>query len=579
MCGINGIILRRSKQDPKLEQKIKRMQQCTLHRGPDQSSYKLFKYAAIGVNRLAIIAPNDTTLLHSDSLKRRFAVLNGEIVNYRELNMQLPGNRRLKSDSAIIIPMIKKYGTDFVSKLAGMFSIAVYDAEQNTLQLWRDPLGIKPLYYYCSDDLVIFSSEIKAIYAALEEPPDLDFAALDHILSYRFNSGRSTVFAGIKKVLPGETITFAGNKEVHEKYWSLKSSKSNFTKEPSIEEFRELFSTVISQNTRSDVAGGFFSSGGLDSSMVTTLALKNDSLYTQPISIKFKPRPVEDEKYAELLEKFLKTKFEWVEISNELARQTLEEIIPYLDEPRENPIHIGTYLMAKRAKALGIKSILTGDGSDEFFLGYERQANWFNNPEPVQTYPVLNWTMTPEEAKELYKAEVFDQIKPMVDGNNKPIQTFQNIEQALFFERTERLPEYHNMRLDRMTMAHGVEAKVPFLDHRIVEYSLAVPTNTLFGETGKEWLRNVAEPWLPEAILNRPKALFPSLPDQWLSGKGSQWSADILLNPSAKINNLIKSDTLERYIDEHNNKVRQRGKLLWALVTLELWLTRNTLNV
>ena len=134
------------------------------------------------------------------------------------------------------------------------------------------------------------------------------------------------------------------------------------------------------------------------------------------------------------------------------------------------------------------------------------------------------------------------------------------------------LSEYHNMRLDRMTMAHGVEARVPFLDHRVVEYALQIPLPTLFGKSGKGWLQNIAKPWVPAEILNRPKVHFPSLPDQWLSGMGAKWTAEILLDHKAYIREWIKPKVLERYIMEHKEKIRNRGRLLWALIVLELWL-------
>lgn len=455
-----------------------------------------------------------------------------------------------------------------------MFAIDVHTPSEGKVQLWRDPLGIKPLYYYQSGDTVIVSSEVKSIHAVMPEEPEVDFAAIDHILRYRFQPGRSTVFPEIHRVLPGETVLFDRDGISHEQYWNLGSNKKELAQDIGIDQFRRLLVQVIQEHAQADVPGGFFVSGGLDSSLVTSIALREagDSSFRQPISLRFSPHSVVDEEYGKVLEKSLKTPFEWVELSDEIARQTLIEVVQYMDEPLENPIHVGTYLMAKRARELGIKSVLTGDGSDEFFLGYERHANWFNHPNPIENYPRLHWTVKPEEAKELYTPEAAAAVKPMVDGFGNQVEPFLTLDQALVFERRERLPEYHNMRLDRMTMAHGVEARVPFLDHRIVDYSLQIPVETLFGDSGKGWLQEVAKPWLPSEILNRPKVLFPSLPDQWLSGEGADWAAEILLDPAAQTRKWLKPDVVEKYIREHKDQTHLRGKQLWAMVALELWL-------
>ncbi|MBA9088681.1 asparagine synthetase B (glutamine-hydrolyzing) [Fontibacillus solani] len=273
-----------------------------------------------------------------------------------------------------------------------------------------------------------------------------------------------------------------------------------------------------------------------------------------------------------MLESYLDTKFEWVTITDQLARETLHELLRFLDEPLENPIHVGTYLMSKRAKEIGLKSVLTGDGSDEFFLGYERHGVWYNHPDPKSAYPTLHWTLKPGEVEQLYAPDNDFIFHNMVNGDGLDIEPFLNMDQSLLYERGERLPEYHNMRLDRMTMAHGIEAKVPFLDHRIVEYSLNLPAKLLFGSDGKDWLKQVAAKWLPEKLIHREKVLFPSLPDQWLLGKGAEWAADILLDPSAKIYRYLRRNTMEKYISEHKHREVLRGKQLWALISLELWL-------
>lgn len=576
MCGIHGIISTNTVNDVLLNEysnRVSTMLKKADHRGPDQLSIQQISNGAIGMNRLAIVATQEDVTVQSDAQKKLHLIFNGEIVNYIELKKELQIQPKKDGDTAILLPLYNQFGESFVKKLAGMFTIALVDDQKNEVHLFRDPLGIKPLYYYYENGLLIFSSEIKSIYSVLDEKPQIDFSAIHHMLQYRFHSGKTTVFKKIKRVLPGEQITFKQGKEFHKLYWKLRTNKNVSNPKISVEQFRELFKTVVKQNLRGDAKGGYFVSRGLDSSFITSLGLQHTSNYTRPISINFTPNPVIDEKYAQKLEKYLKTKFTWTQISDEDARSGLEELVAFMDEPLENPIHVGTYFMAKKAHELGIKSVLTGDGSDEFFIGYARQACWFSNEnDPKVAYPKWLWSITPEDITQLYTEKSKSQITPFLDNFDQPIEPFTNIQQVLCFERLERLAEYHCMRIDRMTMAFGVEAKVPFLDHRIVELTLQLSINDLFGKSGKEWLQKIAEPFLPQEIINREKVHFPSLPDQWISGKGITWIKKILLSKDARILKWFNKSALEDFIYQHEAGTKKYGRQLWAFAVLELWL-------
>lgn len=580
MCGINGIVDFSARDSGDLHSKISLMQQVTRHRGPDDSEVVAFEKAAFGMNRLAIVAPEVRSTVQSSPDHMRCAVFNGEIVNHIGLRKGLKNAPDIDlGDSAVILPLFDQYGENYAEKLAGMFAIAIYDRLNNTLQLWRDPLGIKPLYYSHANGRVAFSSEAKALYAVADQDPEVDFSALDDCLKYRFHPGRSTVFPGIQRVLPGETVSFRGDRVAQRQYWSLRpNSKTSEVKEKKrVDEFREALIRVVQENTKADVKGGYFVSGGLDSSLITAIGLQNESAYQKPISLRFLPNPVEDEPYAELLEKHLGTSFEWVDVPDETARKTLEEAVTYMDEPLENPIHVGTYLLAKRAQELGVKSVLTGDGSDEFFIGYNRHQPWFEKgANPTAEYPPHLWTLSPKAAGELYTDEAKLKVRPMIDYLGKPVEPFTSVDQALQFERFDRLTEYHCNRLDRMTMARGVEARVPFLDRRIVDLALEIPHSGIVGSSGKQFLQAVAKPFLPDAILYRTKVHFPSLVDQWTSGEGAIWASDILLDDEALTRKWIRSDVLSRYIQENDSKQQSHGRVIWALATLELWLRHSS---
>jgi len=204
---------------------------------------------------------------------------------------------------------------------------------------------------------------------------------------------------------------------------------------------------------------------------------------------------------------------EWVEMSDGVARQSLESIVRFLDEPLENPIHVGTYLLARRAKDLDIRTVLTGDGADEFFLGYERHGCWFGE-RPIGEYRSWLETLRQDMVDELYTSDALRNRREPVTAYGDSCAAFQSLAQALAFERRERLPEYHCMRLDRATMACSVEARPPLLDHRIVEAALSYPARAHRLPTPKHLLKAIGAYPLPDYVVERRKAHFPSWPDE-----------------------------------------------------------------
>ena len=370
-------------------------------------------------------------------------------------------------------------------------------------------------------------------------------------------------------------ITIYNGKIENEKYWNLKNNAEYINhdkiyKQNQINDLQDILKNIVQENAMSDVKGGFFLSGGLDSSLLTAIVLKEKfkSNYKIPISIKFIPNGVEDEKYVKILENYFNTKIEWVQITNDIARNTLEELIKYLDEPLENPTHVGTYLMAKKARELGLKTVITGDGSDEFFIGYKRQVAWINDKNAKENYPSLNQIISKQNMEKLYKKDILNKLK-----NKSYIpENVKNMQEALFYERGERLPEYHNMRLDRMTMAYGIEAKVPFEDVRLAEFSLNISIEDLMRKERKGLLKEVSKKWLLDDVIYRKKSIFPSLPDEWISEEsGINWAKNILLNENALIKQYFNQNVIKEFIEDHEKNKIKYGRELWALIVLELW--------
>ena len=570
MCSIYGIIYYKNHPKKYIEKEIQIMSLKTVHRGPDENEVEYFANGAIGMNRLSIIGPEDKKAMVQNS-EDIYSVFNGEITNYKEISNNLSID--VMCDSEVILPMYKKYGEDFATKLGGMFSIAIYNSKENKLSLWRDALGVKPLYYYSNKDCFIFASEIKAIYSVLKKKPKINYECIDNILRYAFNPGENTAFCGIKKVMPGQKLTVCNGVVEKEKYWSLKKNKEYVFNEKENkkhkEELKDLLIKVVNENAYSDVPGGVFLSGGLDSSLIAAIMYKDkNTKYGVPISIRFSPNGVDDEKYVNMLEKLFNKKVEWVDITPEIARNTLEELVKFLDEPLENATHVGTYLMAKRARELGLKTVITGDGSDELFIGYERQECWIKNENAKDIYPSLSWIIPKSDINKLYN----NKLKNALQHRKYIPENTDNINDALLYERGERLPEYHNMRLDRMTMAHSIEAKVPFEDVRIADYTFNLSIEELMQGERKGFLKDIATEYLPKELVYRKKAIFPSLPNEWISGDGINWAKRILLKRNSKIRKIINVKELKKYIDEHATGQKKHGKALWAIITLELWL-------
>lgn len=288
MCGIHGVIHFNGADPLQLRGEISTMLDRTKHRGPDQSDVVIFgRQAALGMSRLSIVVPSEIATIQNSSTGN-YAVFNGEIVNHQTLRRNLKNPPLTPGDTAIILAMLEEQGPGFVRELAGMFAIGVYNPSERKLQLWRDPLGVKPLYYYQDGENIIFSSEIKAIAAVMPHEPVMDFAAIDHILTYRSHPGRTSVFPEIHRVMPGEKVIFDGNRRSHEQYWTLGENKDSLERDNPVEEFRKLLIQVVNEHAQVDVPGGLFVSGGLDSSLLAAIVLKEtgSSPYKQPISLR-----------------------------------------------------------------------------------------------------------------------------------------------------------------------------------------------------------------------------------------------------------------------------------------------------
>ena len=582
MCGIAGIYTKNQKVNA---QKLKRMIDVLTHRGPDNKGYFLENNLGLGHARLSIIDLTEKANqpLYSED-KNIVLVANGEIYNFIELKAELikKGVKfKTNSDCEPIIYCYKEYGLEFVKKLYGMFAFALFDRKKNQLILARDRLGIKPLYYlYSPHNFFIFASEIKAILEALDIIPPLNEKAIVHFFLNQFYSGRSTIFKDIKKVMPGEIIVVNKNLNLTSNYyWSALDIKpKNVSFEEAKEEFDFLFPSVVDQHLRSDVPYGLFLSGGMDSGTIlsTITRLQDKKIHT--FTIGYKDVSMKDE-----LEdaRYIANKFNVYHEPIMVDKDTLFKRIPYaiwcIDDLMRDYAFIPTSILSEKASE-HLKVVLTGEGGDEVFAGYGRYCGWlkraiksaffqgggFRN-KPSISIKLLKKIFKPELNKVLdsYK-EIF--IEKWKECNRK----WTTLMKYQYIDLTTALVDNLLLKVDRATMGFSLEARVPFLDHRIVEFGLSLPDKLKTkGRKGKIFLRKWAESYIPAHYLNREKRGFRVPVGEWFTEKFLKALCEKLKNSKGIREWFYVNRLNDLFNSEKNHKYRNR--CIWCLMQFGIW--------
>ena len=590
MCGIAGF----SWENKDL---IKKVTNCISHRGPDSEGYFTDKGISLGHRRLSIIdlsKKGNQPMFDEDN--EIVIVFNGEIYNFKELrqNLQKKGYKfKSNSDTETIIEGYKDYGEHICEKLDGMFAFALWDKKKKLLFIARDRIGKKPLYYSIKDNNVIFASEIKAI---LETgiSKEIDRNALLNIISSRFSPGNDTIFSEIKKLPPGTYGIFSKGKLKIFPYWQIPQLTEKIN--PSVKDIDFLMESSVEKRLISDVPLGVFLSGGLDSSaIVSYMARKTDKIKT--FSVGF-TEGIDESKYARIVAEHFKTDHTEIILDKEMLSY-LPKVVYHLDEPISDPAALPTYLLSKEVSK-HVKVALSGEGGDEVFGGYDTVtrldllkrinkrntilrnfgAHLLNGASIFTKYPkkqILKFgaelasSKTIEEAyKKLYYFPFNNKEIKEYMGNDIPEIIDKYLEKDLYktsinFYFNEWLPNDLLMKVDKTSMAHGLEIRTPFLDKDLIEYFFSIPRTH---KINRGIFKKTVSPHLPKIISNRRKQGF-SLPiSTWFTNKDflnrvTPHIEDLkkrnLFN-SNKLDNLIKNPTF--YRNDHK---------LWTLLNLELW--------
>lgn len=495
MCGIAGIFDTTKCDNKRL---VKRMLRTMKHRGPDGWAYKHNDFVSLGLVRLSMNSIKTPTHVHANTKNDIFCVFNGEIYNHLDLRKKLGLNTvsgKKYNDADIIIPMYEKYGKDFVKYLDGMFAIAIMDKDK--LLLFSDKFGIKPIYYsILSNGNFVFSSELKAI-LSITKKHRISAKGLSSFLQYRFVAHPLTIFEDIFKFGPCQILEITQNGIKKYNYKIICSPTKTLSK----------WGKSIVNYDSSEVKIGAFLSGGLDSSILCSLFGDKKHVFT----IKYdNNQGINETDFAACVARKNNLIHHIVNANKRIVKMNLDKAIILLEEPLYSTVALSTYLLAKSAKKY-VKGIISGDGADEMFIGYNYIRTAMNNVgSELQTYKQqISW-LPRDTQKRLFNRK--PQNLNLIKTSDNPLQNIVD------FERKYRLPDYHLFRLDKMTMANSVEGRVPFLSQEIINYLSGHSLRKIYTNPPKQQLAKTFSNILPANILNRKKQPFTAPWVDWIDG-------------------------------------------------------------
>ena len=614
MCGIAGIV--RWNDAPVFEHEIRSMCDLMVHRGPDDHGVYVAPGVGIGMRRLSIIGLDTGHQPMSNEDGTVWVVFNGEIYNYASLRHDLEQRGHVfktTSDTECLVHLYEDHGKNLVEHLRGMFAFAIWDGPRRQLLLGRDRLGIKPLYYTESKHGLVFASELKPVLNCHGVDRSLDWDAVGHLLTFLTTPSATSIVAGIRKLEPAcVAVARAGEPLRIERYWDVTfQPDEDATEAEHIERLRELLQESVALHQVSDVPVGAFLSGGIDSSaVVATLA----SQHPEPVktfSIGFEEAGFDELTYArDVAARFGTDHYDLVVRPDVVA--IVEDLTWYLDEPFGDTSAIPTYMVSKLAAA-HVKVVLTGDGGDEVFAGYdrylveERERSFDALPRPLRRAAgaVGAWLPDGTRGKRFLQHLALDGARRYVDASamfrandlrrllhRDAYRMVANHDAADAATRSMTdygddwlsavqrwdlgayLPQDILTKVDRMTMAHSIEARPPLIDHRIVEFAARVPARLrLRNGSTKHLFKQAMRGVLPDHIIDRPKHGFAVPLAHWLRTDLAAFARDILLSPTAQQRGLFNVPQVERLL-QLNARGRNLDLQLWTILSLELWCRR-----
>ncbi|MEN9390558.1 MAG: hypothetical protein RLZZ283_658 [Candidatus Parcubacteria bacterium] len=592
MCGINGIT--KNSTDT-----VRRMNEATRHRGPDATAIAERGSVTLGFNRLAIIDVSPRGMQPMTSHDGRYTIVfNGEIYNYRELKSELSGYPYTsESDTEVILAAYARWGTAAFSRLNGMFALAIHDKEKDELVLARDAVGIKPLYYHYDQDQLIFSSEIKGILAA-GIAPKLNTVALSEYLQFLYVPAPETMFEGIKSLLPGKTLIYNSGEVRVEPYVAWPTTTPVVAYHDAKKQVRKTVEEAIVRQMVSDRPLGVYLSGGVDSSIVLSVAAsaqKNINTYSVAFDLsdgEEREKFNADAKLAQTTAAYFGASHHEFNLSSDTALDMIEDAVYHLDQPLANATSIAQLFLARQVKPTATV-VLTGEGGDELFGGYERYrlaliAERYGKYLPVfatRLHPRLRSVHLVGSERYLQlmtqKADVLNRVyRGAVTRQNFTSEFLSGTIATNLMHADERhwLVDEALMRADTMSMAASVEARVPLLDLEVRALAHALPESfKVTPWATKKILKDAFRDVLPHAVLHQPKRGFFSPTAKWL--RHPKMEQFVLEATNALPDALFDKKEIRRMIDAHRERRVYQAPLILALALAGAWMRRYTVSV
>jgi asparagine synthase (glutamine-hydrolysing) len=615
MCGIAGIMS--FSERPVFTSELHAMCGSIAHRGPDDDGFYFGRGVGIGMRRLSIIdLSHGKQPVHNED-GTVWVVFNGEIYNYAEIRkgLEARGHRFYTgTDTEVIVHLYEERGAACVEPMRGMFAFAVWDEKQQQLLLARDRLGVKPLYWAEVGGRLVFGSEIKTLLQLPEVQTELNWESVSHLFTFLSTPPRESIVKGIHKLEPGHVLVAAPGKGVRtERYWNVSFEPETGRSEAYfVETLREKLKESVALRMVSDVPVGAFLSGGIDSSAVvaTMSGLTDDPVRT--FSIGFTEKEYDELEYARIVaERFGTVHHERVLEPDVLS--VLDELTWYLDEPFGDSSAIPTYFVSKLASE-HVKVVLSGDGGDELFAGYERYRVFDHEQSSLGRIPATarkalgfvgsllpdgmrgrNWLnhvalsglarymdsvtlFRHEQRRQLFRPEIYRQMAHydpwQALADQLPARRSDWLSTLQQLDLNAYLPLDILTKVDRMSMAHSIEAREPLLDHKLVEFAATLPLDQrMNGGNLKCLLKRAMRGVLPDSIIDRPKRGFAVPLGRWFRGRLSGFVGDVLLDPKSHARTFFDTRYIERLLRQHAAG-RELDLHLWTLLSFELWCRR-----
>lgn len=617
MCGIAGYY---SFDNSISKTELKQMTDAIKHRGPNADGFYIDNQVGLGHRRLSIIDLREVANQPMTSFNNRYVIIfNGEVYNYKELSNQVRVNNdnfyyKTNSDTEVILEAFAKWGVDFVNRLNGMFAIAIYDKIDKHLFVYRDRIGIKPIYYYWDGSNFLFASELKALTSLpqIKSKLTLSQEAINHYLHLGYIPAPHTIYNEIKKFPAGHKLHI--NKDIFnlEPYWQLEE-KVDFDTFNNYSEAKKklkyLVETSVKYRMISDVPFGTFLSGGIDSSLVSAVAQSNSNIPINTFSLGFKDTTKNESEYAASVAKHIGSKHTEMMVSTKEAQELVSSIPSTYDEPYADASAIPTMLVSRLAKQQ-VTMTLSGDGGDELFLGYgmykwakrfdsnifkyyQKPAKFlFSKMKPK--YKRISLLLDSEDKSEL-KSHIFSQeqyffskkeVKSLLantSNENYHLEESFNLRRELnamedqaFFDLKYYLPDDLLVKVDRASMKYSLETRVPLLDYRIIEFALNLPEKFKFQKnTSKYILKDILYDYVPKSFFDRPKWGFGIPLNNWLRSDLSYLIKEYLNGTIIRKYNVVKYEEVDSLLSRWEKGDDFLFNRIWLLIILHMWLNEN----